>query len=68
MKGPIVIPESHQAEAIRPATVDDLRWLHNSPDPDVTAATAKSEIEEALSATPTPRAWRPVEVDEALLR
>jgi hypothetical protein len=57
-----------QAEAIRPATAEDLRWLHSDPDPDVTAATARSEIEEALSATPTPRAWHPVEIDEALLR
>lgn len=53
---------------IRTATADDLRWIHAAPDPAQVEELAKAEIEEARTATPTPRFWQPIEVEEMLLR
>jgi hypothetical protein len=53
---------------IRPATEDDLIWLRNGFDPDQMAEQIRLEIREAQTASPTPKHWRPVDIDEALLR
>jgi hypothetical protein len=55
-------------ESIRDATEEDLQWLRNGFDPEHMAEQVRQEIEEAKTATPMPRHWRPVEVDEALMR
>jgi hypothetical protein len=56
------------SDDIRTATEDDLQWLRNGFDPEELEEQVRKEIEEAQTATPTPRHWRPVEVDEALMR
>ena len=56
------------SDDIRTATEDDLQWLRNGFDPVELEEQVRKEIEEAQTATPTPRHWRPVEVDEALMR
>lgn len=53
---------------IRIATEEDLQWLRNGFDPEALEEQVRKEIEEAQTATSTPRHWRPVEVDEALMR
>lgn len=53
---------------IRPATREDLRWLHQEPDQEKISEMTEAEIAEARTATPTPRHWQPVEVEEVLLR
>jgi hypothetical protein len=55
-------------DGIRAATPDELSWIGREPNPAVMAEIAKGEITEALSATSRPREWRPIEVEEALLR
>lgn len=55
-------------DGIRAATPEELSWIGREPNPAVMAEIAKVEITEALSATSRPRAWKPVEVEEALLR
>jgi hypothetical protein len=49
-------------------SLDRPSWLHADPDPDQIERLARAEIEEALTATPTPRQWHPVEVEEEALR
>jgi hypothetical protein len=56
------------SDDIRTATEDDLQWLRNGFDPEELEEQVRKEIEEAQTATPTPRHWRPVEVDDALMR
>ena len=56
------------SDGIRIATEEDLQWLRNGFDPEALEDQIRREIEEAQTATPTPRHWRPVEVDEALMR
>lgn len=56
------------SDDIRTATEEDLAWLRNGFNPDEIEAQISKEIEEAKTATATPRHWRPVEVDEALMR
>jgi hypothetical protein len=56
------------SDHIRIATEDDLQWLRNGIDPEQLEEQVRKEIEEAQTATPTPRHWRPVEIDEALMR
>lgn len=46
----------------------DLRWLHSGIDPEEMEQQVRREIEEAQTATSTPRHWHPIEVDEALMR
>ncbi len=53
---------------IRIATEEDLQWLRNGFDQDQVKQQIREEIKEAQTATPTPRQWRPVDVDEALMR
>lgn len=53
---------------IRIATEEDLQWLRNGFDQDQFKQQIREEIKEAQTATPTPRQWRPVDVDEALMR
>jgi hypothetical protein len=55
-------------DGIRTATEEDLQWLRNGFDPEQIAEQVREEIKEAQTATPTPRHWRPVEVDDALIR
>jgi hypothetical protein len=56
------------SSGIRIAKEEDLQWLRNGFDPELMEKQVREEIEEAQTATPTPRHWRPVEVDEALMR
>ncbi|MDQ5807549.1 MAG: hypothetical protein M3320_02635 [Actinomycetota bacterium] len=44
-------------DAIRPATKDDLQWLHNGFDEEAMRDDAEAEIRAALRATPTPSSW-----------
>lgn len=53
---------------MRPVADDDLSWLHNGPNPVKIEEMRQAEIEEARTATPTPRHWQPIEIDEALMR
>lgn len=53
---------------IRPATEKDLEWLRNGPDPHQAEEQARQEVQRALTATGTPNHWRPVEIDDSLLR
>jgi hypothetical protein len=52
------------SDGIRAATDEELSWIHNDLDRDSMEAQTRREIEEARSATPTPRHWRPVEITE----
>jgi hypothetical protein len=56
------------SDDIRPATDDDLMWLRNGFDPEQIAEQVRREIELAQTASPTPKHWRPAEIDEVLLR
>lgn len=56
------------SDGIRIATEEDLKWLDNGFDQEQLAKQVREEIEEAQTATPTPRHWRPVQVDDALMR
>lgn len=53
---------------VQPSVEDDLSWLHNGPNPATIEEMRRAEIEEARTATPTPRQWQPIEIDEALMR
>lgn len=50
------------------AVVDRLAWLRTDPDPEVMRRIKREEIERALSSTPVPRDWAPVEVEPWHLR
>jgi hypothetical protein len=56
------------SDHIRIATEDDLQWLRNGFDPEQLEEQIRKEIEEAQTATPTPRHWRPVEINPRFLR
>jgi hypothetical protein len=45
-----------------------MQWLRNGFDAKQLEEQIRKEIEEAQTATPTPRHWRPVEIEEALIR
>lgn len=51
------------SDHIRIATEDDLQWLRKGFDPKQLEEQVREEIEEAQTATSTPRHWRPVEVE-----
>ena len=53
---------------VRITAEQDLRWLHSGIDPEEMEQQVRREIEEAQTATSTPRHWHPIEVDEALMR
>jgi hypothetical protein len=53
---------------IQIASEGDLEWLRNGPDPSQVEEQSQQEVEKALAATGTPSQWRPVDVDESLLR
>jgi hypothetical protein len=46
----------------------ELAWLHNGLNRERLAKLAEAEIEEARTATPQPRFWVAIDIDEALLR
>jgi len=54
--------------SIRSATEKDLEWLNNGPDPSQVEQQARQELERAITATGTPSHWRPVEIEESLMR
>lgn len=54
--------------SIRPATEKDLEWLSNGPDQHQVEQQAQQEVERAITATGTPSHWRPVEIEESLMR
>lgn len=56
------------SDDIRPATEADLVWLRNGFDPNQMAEKVRDEIREAQTASPTPKHWRPADIDGALLR
>lgn len=56
------------SDRIRIATEADMQWLRNGFDAEQLEEQIRKEIEEAQTATPTPRHWRPVEIEEALIR
>jgi hypothetical protein len=62
------IDECEVQTGIRPATEEDLLWLRNGLDHGRLAEMARVEIADALNSSSRPRQWRPVEIDEALLR
>jgi hypothetical protein len=48
---------------ILPAGDGELEWLHNGLDEEAIERSDSRDLERAIDASPTPKHWRPVEVE-----